>query len=45
MHNCAKWFNGNKKAYDAFSDGIQQLLDGKSPEFDYPIEEPAANCE
>ena len=25
--------------------GIQQLLDGKSPEFDYPIEEPAANCE
>jgi hypothetical protein len=43
--SCKTVTDGNKKAYDAFIDGIQQLLDGKSPEFDYPIEEPAANCE
>ena len=43
--SCKTVTEGNKKAYDAFIDGIQQLLDGKSPEFDYPIEEPAANCE
>lgn len=43
--SCKTVTAGNKKAYDAFVDGIQQLLDGKSPEFDYPIEELAANCE
>lgn len=43
--SCKTVTEGNKKAYNAFIDGIRQLLDGKSPEFDYPIEEPAANCE
>lgn len=43
--SCNTVMDGNKKAYNAFVDGIQQLLDGKSPDFDYPIEEPAANCE